>query len=269
MASTSAVTDRVERVRPYRLRSPAHLIDRKIRGSFRNSASVGASLASGDQSMATPPTRKPLVTRFHLLVFVVLAAIAVVAFYKIPAGVDLPVHWGFDGKPDEVWPRVPALLVFPGLGVVLIGLFAAIGRLAAPAQLDPGRYILEAALTGVLGLFCAIEFAMILLGIGSDIDMIRVIAFAVAVLLVLIGSALPRSQPNAYAGIRLPWTLHDADAWRAAHRLAGVLYLIAGVALGVLAWLRPEPPELLPGMLAAVLLPPVIGGLFSLMRARR
>ena len=91
----------------------------------------------------------------------------------------------------------------------------------------------------------------------------------VAALLVVVGLALPRSRPNVYAGIRLPWTMRDPANWRATHRLAGVLFVIAGLGLGVLAILRPDPTSLLAGLAAALIVPTLVGGIYSFIRARR
>ena len=210
-------------------------------------------------------TRKPLVGRFHLFLLALLVAITATAFYKIPAQTGLPVHWGFDGKPDRMWPRDQALLIFPLLGVVLVGLFAAIGRFAAVERIEPGRHISEAMLTGILGLFCALQFALILIGIGSEIDMVRIIAFALAALFVILGNVRPKSQPNAYAGIRLPWTVNDPRRWAIAHRVTGILFIIGGIGLGLVAWLLPDPQDMLLAMFAAILVPIIVGGAVSLL----
>jgi uncharacterized membrane protein len=210
----------------------------------------------------------PLVNRFHLLLLGLLAAITAVAYVKIPAATGLPVHWGFDGRPDRIWPRDAAIAIFPVVAVLLVGLFAAIGRLAPPEQVEPGRPVAEAMLAGLLGLFCALQFALILIGVGSDIDMVRIIAFGVAALLVLLGLALPRSGPNPHAGIRLPWTLRDPGNWRASHRLAGVLLVLGGLWLALVAWLWPDPVSLLSAMAVAIVAPLAVAAIFSFVRSR-
>ncbi|HTJ59412.1 MAG TPA: SdpI family protein [Devosiaceae bacterium] len=212
--------------------------------------------------------RKPLVTRLHLTLFGVLVAITAVAFVKIPAAIGLPVHWGLDGRPDQVWPRNEALLVFPAIGLVLTGVFAAIGQFAPVEQVEPGRHISEAMLLVLLGLLAALEFSLILIGVGSDIDMVRIVAFGVATLLIVLGNVLPRSQPNAYAGVRLPWTLKDPGNWAATHRLTGVLFIVAGAGLAAVAWFRPDPADMLPAIGIAIFLPLLVGGLFSFSRGR-
>lgn len=210
--------------------------------------------------------RKPLVTRFHLALFGLLAAITAVAFVKIKADVGLPVHWGLDGTPDRIWPRNQALLVLPAIGVVLIGLFAVIGQFAAKEQVEPGRHVAEAMLSALLGLLCLLQFSLILIGVGSDIDMVRIVTFGLAALLLVLGSVLPGSEPNAYAGIRLPWTMKDPRNWAATHRLTGVLFIVAGLGLAAVAWLLPSPADMLPAIGVAIFAPLLVGVIFSLVR---
>lgn len=211
----------------------------------------------------------PLVNRFHLLLLAVMVAITLTGFVRIEAAAGLPVHWGLDGEPDQVWPRDPALLALPLIAVLLTGLFAVIGAFAPATQLEGGRSVLEITLAAVLGLLCALQFALLLIGIGSDIDMVRVLAFLVAVFIVVIGLALPRSRPNVYAGVRLPWTMRDPSNWTATHRLTGVLFVVAGLALALLAALQPAPAGLLAGLAAALILPVLLGGIYSFIRSRR
>jgi uncharacterized membrane protein len=212
--------------------------------------------------------RKQIVTRFHLFLIGVLVAITATAYVKIPADSGLPVHWGFDGHPDRIWPRDAALLLFPIVGLLLTALFAAIGQFAAVERVEPGRHVAETMLTGLLGLLCALQFSLILIGIGSDIDMIRIISFAVAVIVLLLGIALPKSQPNAYAGIRLPWTVRNDRNWAMTHRLTGILLVVGGIGLALVAWLWPDPANLLEAMAAALLVPFAAGTLFSFVARR-
>lgn len=213
-------------------------------------------------------TRKSIVTRFHLFLLGVLIAVTATSFVKIPAGTDLPIHWGFDGKPDQFWPRIPALLIFPVIGAVLTGLFALIGRFAPVERIEPGRHVSEAMLTGLLGLSCALQFSLILIGIDSDLDMVRIISFALAVFLVILGNVLPKSERNSYTGLRLPWTLNDPANWTASHWVTGILFIVGGVGLGLVAWLRPDPASMLVALGAALFLPIIVGGIFSFVRSK-
>src|SRR5437868_10321364 len=123
----------------------------------------------------TGATRKPIVTRFHLLLLGLLIGIAVIGFIKIHLEAGLPMHWGLNGKPDRIWPRNEALPVFPIVGVLVTAFFALVGALAPVEQIDPGRRLIETVYAGLLLLFCAIEIALLLIGIGSEVDMVSII----------------------------------------------------------------------------------------------
>ncbi len=214
-------------------------------------------------------TREPIVTRFHLLLLGLLVGIAATGFFKIHVEAGLPMHWGFDGKPDQIWPRNEALSMFPIAGILLTGLFALIGIVVPAEQLEPGRYVWETILAGLLGLFCLVEFALLLIGIGSEIDLVGSICYGVAALLLGLGVMLPTAPPNAYAGVRLPWTARTPANWKATHRLTGMLCLVAGLALGGLTYMRPDPRQLLAALFAALAMPLIVGGLVSLVLSRR
>jgi uncharacterized membrane protein len=106
-----------------------------------------------------------------------------------------------------------------------------------------------------------------MIGVGSDIDMVRIVGFGVAGVLVLLGAALPTSDYNAYAGVRLPWSFRNAGHWRASHRVAGILCIIAGLGLGAVAWLFPDPGTVMLVLLSAVFMPLILAMLYSLLRS--
>jgi len=70
--------------------------------------------------------------------------------------------------------------------------------------------------------------------------------------LAIMGNLFYNIRPNAFIGIRTPWTLKDEHVWRKTHRLSGILLVIAGTAgfIGVL---------LLPGSYLQPILMLVIG----------
>jgi len=212
--------------------------------------------------------REQIVGRFHLAMLGLLAAITATAVYKIPEASGLPVHWGFDGRPDRIWPRNETLAMFPVIAIFLVALFAAIGQFAPVERVEPGRHIAAAMLTGLLGLLCALQFALILIGVGSDIDLIRIIAFAVALFWAGTGVALTQAQPIDFTGLRLPWPIKNPANWTASHRLTGALMVLGGLGLAVVAWLQPDPAAMLISIGAALLVPVLVGGAFSFVRSR-
>lgn len=213
--------------------------------------------------------RTPIVTRFHLTLLGFLIALSVIAYIKVPAPLGFPVHWGLNGHPDEVWPHATALLLFPAIGLLLTGLFVAIGFVASPQRIEPGRAAAEALLTGLLGLLFALQLSLILIGVGSDIDLTRILAFVVALALIGLGIGLSRAPPNAFSRVRLPWALSDKRNWTMTHRLTGGLMAVAGAGLGVVAMFWPDPINLFEALAIAVVAPVVVAVIVSVTLAGR
>ena len=58
-------------------------------------------------------------------------------------------------------------------------------------------------------------------------------------LFAVIGNYLPNLKPNYFAGLRLPWTLENADNWRKTHALAGKLWFAGGLFLAAICLFLP------------------------------
>ncbi|WP_043617984.1 SdpI family protein [Ensifer sp. ZNC0028] len=199
----------------------------------------------------------------------ILFSTTLVGYLAIPAEALLPTHWGVDGTADAFWPRDRALAMAPVVVAVLAALSLAVGRFVPQEELRAGRHIAEVTLPAILALFAAIQTVIVLIGLGVDLSMSRVIAFGLGLLSIAVGNVLPKSQPNGLAGIRLPWTVADNANWRATHRLAGLLMVCAGIALALLALVMSTGPALAVATIAAMLLPIVAATLYSYRLARR
>lgn len=57
--------------------------------------------------------------------------------------------------------------------------------------------------------------------------------WGMAVFLVIGGNVMGKTERNFVFGVYLPWTLASEANWRASHRFAGRLMVIAGVVLGI------------------------------------
>lgn len=203
------------------------------------------------------------------LIFIgVLVAATVAGFIIVPADAVLPIHWNAAGTADGFAPRDMALLWPLGVTAFVYAIFALVGRFASAKTLAGGRHLSGAVLTGLTALFAAIAIVTVLLGTGVEISMVRVICFAVAALLLLMGNALPKSQPNSVAGIRIPTTLADPANWQATHRLTGWLCMAGAVVLLIAAAFAPA-TLLIWALIASVAVPMLAGSLYSISLAKR
>lgn len=204
-----------------------------------------------------------LVTRFHLLLLAVTLAITAVGFFRIPADFIYQAHWA-GSTADWLWPRELALPVAPLLQLLLLAAFFTLGRLLTRNQYAKSQHILDPALTTLMTVVAATQLGLLLTGIGSDLDFVRVTAFALGVALLLLGVVLFEAERHTYAGLRMPWPLRSDRAWRLVHRLAGLCYGVAGLSLLGLAWFDMGLGLLVLAFAVALLLPALLAGLVSL-----
>lgn len=210
----------------------------------------------------------PFFTPIRLLLLAGFAVTLLAGFVLVPDGTMLPVHWGLSGVADGFLPREWALLL-PLLVVVAVWtIFLGIARFAKPEDMAAGRYSAGVVLTALTALMLVIAVVTVLIGIGVAVNMVQVLALGIGALLVVLGNVMPKSQPNSFAGLRLPTTLRDAANWQATHRLTGLLCIVGGVVLVPAALLAP-PPGLIAWLLGCVLVPILVGSLYSLNYARR
>ncbi|WP_332700511.1 SdpI family protein [Devosia sp.] len=214
-------------------------------------------------------TLRDLFTPLALVLALALAAATLAGFVLVPAGTILPVHWGISGQADGFLPRDAALLLLPGIFVLVIALIWLSTRLNAPERVAGARHGLRVVVPGLLALCLVIQAATILIGMGQPVDMVRIIVLALGLLFVLLGNVLPKSQPNAVSGVRLPWTMASPANWQATNRLVGLLMLLAGLAMAIAALLTSSPYALLAVVTAGVLIPLLAGTLYSYRLSRR
>lgn len=206
-------------------------------------------------------------TPLRTVLLVAVVVVLLVGFAIVPAGTTLPVHWNLAGEPDVFLPREAALLLPAGIVALVWAIFIGVDRFARPADRQAGAYVTGVALTALTATFLAVLVAIVLIGAGLEVDMIRVVAVAIGALLVVFGNAMPKSRPNSYAGIRMPTTLRSETNWLATHRFGGRLMVAGGAVLLVAAFAAPH--EVLVWWVAGcVVLPVLAAATYSLAIAR-
>jgi len=204
------------------------------------------------------------------LTSVAIAIVTTIAgFALIPAGTIMPVRWGIDGRIDGTMPRDLALIVMPVTVAFIWGLFAAIDRFTSPNKRAASAALVNVAISSTTALFTLIQVLLVLIALGVPVDLVRAIVIALALMEIAIGNVMPKSQPNRIAGIRLPSTLNDPANWQAVHRLTGLLTVICGVALFVVALLIQSAPLLFLALAVSWVVPLAVGIIYSLLLQRR
>lgn len=204
-----------------------------------------------------------LITRFHLLVLTVTIAITGVAFLRVPSDYSYPAHWS-GSSADWLWPRDLTLPFAPVLQILLLLAFFLLGRVFTKNQFAKTQHILDPALTLLLLVIASCQLGMLLTGIGSDLDFIRLTGFGLGAALLPLGAVLFEAERHTYAGLRMPWPIPCDIAWKRVHRTVGLAYGLAGASLIALAWFDIGIGLLVLAFAAALFVPAALAGLATL-----
>jgi len=209
-----------------------------------------------------------LVTPVNVALLAGLALTAVAGFVLVPVEATLPVHWNVNGVADGWLPRELALLMPIAVVAAVWSIFLGISRFAAAADVAAGAYVTKVAVTALTGLFLVIEIVTVLIGTGVAANMVQILALGIGILLIVLGNAMPKSQPNSFAGLRIPSTLRDPANWQATHRLTGWLCMLGGVVVLVAAVYVPV-GQLAWWLIGAIVAPIGVGTVYSISMSRR
>lgn len=181
-------------------------------------------------------TRKTLlIATLAVIAMMIVAAVAVGA--STPADLQLPTHWGLDGRPDrfsDKWTALltPVLLV-GGVSLILYFLPALEPRRGG-LERSQGLYL--SAWAGMLLIGATIQLAVASAALGWRIAGSSFILAGVGALFVIIGNQLGKSRSMYLIGIRTPWTLASEEVWIKTHRLAGKLMVAGGLLMAIAAF---------------------------------
>ena len=165
-----------------------------------------------------------------LVAFVVTGAL----YSRLPE--RIPSHWNIRGEVDSYSSKPFGPFVLP---VVMAGL--ALIFLALPAvsprgfRFDRFRGVWGVLQSAILGLLLLVHTLVLLSAMGRPVDMTRGIEAGIGLLLAVVGNLFGKLTRNFFVGIRTPWTLASEEVWLRTHRLAGKLFVLAGLAMFALA----------------------------------
>jgi len=183
------------------------------------------------------------------------------AMGRLPARV--PTHWNLRGEIDGWGSPLMASLLLPAMatGVYLVILAFDWGRMdfkaardMAPRTTRQVRLLVVLLLVGLHGLILWTTMRGGLLHSSG-------LMLLLSLFIVGLGNLMPRLEPNAWVGIRIPPTLENREVWKRTHRMGGRWLLIAGL-IGVPLSLLPEPlANLLP--LLIIVLPLLMATVYA------
>jgi uncharacterized membrane protein len=201
------------------------------------------------------------------LVSLALTVLALgVSLYVFFAGrewlpVEVPVHWGITGEPDQFIGRdqlLPYLLIPPGIMAATVVLWQLLPWLSPRRfEVDMFRSTYE-QIMGLVVVLCAYLHAAILWAYYSPgLEPVRFIVAGICLFFALIGNLMGKVKRNFWMGIRTPWTLASEPVWERTHRLGAWLFVAAGL-IGFVATLAGAPLWPLFVLIVGAALAPVV-----------
>ena len=165
-----------------------------------------------------------------LLIIAAMLVITVWGWVTIPPGQQVPTHWDINGQIDGYEQKEVALLLMPGISVVLTILLAGLTRIdPRRSNLAKSAKLYVVSWVGGLLILLAAHFMVVATALGLAIPVVKIIQPAVGLLFVVIGNYLGKTRSNFFAGVRTPWTLSSDYSWEKTHRLAGRLFIATGL----------------------------------------
>lgn len=172
-----------------------------------------------------------------LIAWVVAALVAAWSWFAIPAGTQVPVHWGADGTVDRMGSKAEGILIMPAVTVFLSLLFMVLPRLDAK-KFQGGTAMRSFAVIWIALLVYLTLFQLLLtwvMVVDPGLSMSRPIMALIGSLFVVIGLTIHSVPQGDMMGLRTKWTLQSAASWRKTHALMGRSFMGLGVLVMLLA----------------------------------
>lgn len=135
----------------------------------------------------------------------------------------------FSGGVADGWSTKLSAVVFLPVVLLVIHLFCLGVTLNDPKKRNIGNMMMSVIfwIVPVLSLVSNLSIYGYALGMDLNIDMI--VGILVGAMFLLLGNYMSKSHQNYTVGIKLPWTLNSEENWNRTHRLAGKLWIFAGI----------------------------------------
>jgi len=174
--------------------------------------------------------------RLIWLFIIAPAAYLAIVWKTVPETVAM--HANLKGEVDRYGSKNELITMTLILIVVNVAIYLLLPQVY---RIDPKRYAAEnkSRLYRIAFAVSVFIAAVLCLLIYSSIHenfklSTRFILAGVGLLFAVIGNYMYNIKPNYFAGIRLPWTLHNDENWRKTHLLGGKLMFGGGLLIAVI-----------------------------------
>ena len=168
----------------------------------------------------------------NMLSIAALLAMTILSFYfydELPN--ILPTQMGSDGEVLESIPKQLAVSLLPGI------FFAVVLTINVLIAISPDKFTMPNSKQAMhviifgLGVLLLSVHYFLLFGNGDMVFFTEFFSYGMALFLIITGNVMGKIERNFALGIKTPWAIDSEENWRATHRLAARLMVIAGIIL--------------------------------------
>jgi uncharacterized membrane protein len=149
----------------------------------------------------------------------------------------IPTHWNGQGQINGYMTPFKAVVVpmviIAGLALLTILLPAVSPR---GYGIKPFASVFIIVMLAVQAFVLVTAFGVLLNGAGHPMRQPLVVIVGLGLLWMVIGNYMGKLRKNFFAGIRTPWTLANDEVWERTHRMAGGVFVLAGLATVIAAF---------------------------------
>jgi uncharacterized membrane protein len=174
-------------------------------------------------------------TGSRLIQLAIVAAMFITGFIVYPYLPEtIPVHWNFEGQPDNFGPKTIGTFIFPLVSLAIVILFPIF------QSIDPKKENYEkfknawsAIQLTLITLFAYFYGAQLYFTLNPEQShlMGTYMTAGVGATFIILGNYISKIRHNYFVGLRTPWTLNDPEVWNKSQRLTGWTFVIGGLAL--------------------------------------
>lgn len=200
---------------------------------------------------------KPMRTLVVSALFVLITiGVGAWLYPRLPS--EVPTHWSLGGQPNGWSPRFWAVAMWPLLIAGMTGL-AVLLPVMSPRKFEikPFADTYGILMLAIQAFLLVVGVYAMLAGAGYHVPIVLVGTLATGALFMVLGNYMGKLRKNFFIGIRTPWTLTSEVVWERTHRLAGWLFVLAGLVWIVGAVAHAAPMVMVIATLVAAFVPAV------------
>ena len=171
--------------------------------------------------------------KFWLSIIIIIVQLALALYLSsfIADDARIPSHWNIRGEIDGYTGKWTAILLFPGINIIMFMIMLSLPFISVRYRKTPERFshMVPLITNIVIFFFAVIHIYTLLLGAELVSSTGCFIYYALGLMFILLGNILPKMPSSFFIGIRTPWTLSSEYVWRKTHKVGGICFVLSGL----------------------------------------